>query len=129
MPDDYDVGYKRPPKRSQWSKGKSGNPQGRVKGIRNLKTEFSEELGEKLGIKEQGVLKKITKQRAVIKSLTAKAVQGDTRAISIFINMMFRLMHSELMETVPVDLAQEDQEILDAFIARRRSANDQGGKR
>jgi uncharacterized protein DUF5681 len=129
MPDDYDVGYKRPPKRSQWSKGKSGNPQGRVKGIRNMKTEFTEELSETLRIKEQGVPKKITKQRAVIKSLTAKAVQGDTRATSILFNMMFRLMHSELTETAPVDFSQEDQEILDAFIARRRSANDQGGKR
>lgn len=129
MPDDYDVGYKRPPKSSQWSKGKSGNPHGRVRGIRNLKTELTEELGEKLRIKEQGQPKKITKQRAVIKALIAKAVQGETRATNILLNMMFRLMHSELMETVPVDLAQEDQEILDSFIARRHATTDQGGKR
>jgi hypothetical protein len=128
MPDDYEVGYKRPPKSSRWAKGKSGNPHGRTKGVRNLKTELSEELGEKVRIKEQGLPKKITKQRALIKTLTAKAVQGDSRAANILISMMFRLLHPELMETAAVDLAEEDREILEALIARRLTTANQGEK-
>ena len=33
--DDYDVGYKKPPKTKQFKKGKSGNPGGRPKGSKN----------------------------------------------------------------------------------------------
>src|SRR5262245_49304121 len=119
--DEYDVGYRKPPKSSRWSKGQSGNRHGRRKGVRNLKTELIEELGEIINIKEQGFARTVTKQRALIKALTAKAVHGDTRAANILINMMFRLLHPEMIEDVPAELAKEDQAILDAFVVRRRA--------
>ena len=31
MPDDYDIGYAKPPETSRWQKGQSGNPKGRPK--------------------------------------------------------------------------------------------------
>jgi hypothetical protein len=123
--EDDDVGYRKPPKASRWRKGQSGNRRGRQKGVRNLKTELAEELGEIVSIKEQGLAKTITKQRALIKAMTLKAVQGDTRAANILINMMFRLLHPELIEGLPAELAKEDQAILDAFVVRRRPPTDQ----
>ena len=36
----YEVGYRRPPKDTQFRLGHSGNPRGRRKGLRNLVTEF-----------------------------------------------------------------------------------------
>ena len=119
--DDYEVGYRKPPKASRWRKGRSGNPRGRQKGIPNLKTELTQELGEMIAIKEQGQPRKITKQRGLIKALAAKAVQGDTRASNILINMMFRLLRPELIEDAPTELAKEDQAILDTFVVRRRA--------
>jgi hypothetical protein len=88
--DAYDVGYRKPPKASRWRKGQSGNRRGRLKGTRNFKTELTEELGEIIDIKERGVARRITKQRALVKAMTAKAVQGDTRAANILINIIFR---------------------------------------
>ena len=61
--DDYEVGYRKPPKASRWRKGRSGNPRGRQKGIPSLKTELTQELGEMIAIKEQGQPRKITNQR------------------------------------------------------------------
>jgi hypothetical protein len=37
---DYQVGYGKPPKHTQFKPGKSGNPQGRPKGTKNLKTDL-----------------------------------------------------------------------------------------
>ncbi len=42
----YDVGYRKPPKHTRFKPGQSGNPRGRPKGTKNLKTDLIEELGE-----------------------------------------------------------------------------------
>jgi hypothetical protein len=125
--DDCDVGYRKPPRASRWRKGQSGNPRGRLKGTRNLKTELTEELGEIINVKERGVARRITKQRAFIKAMTAKAVQGDTRAANLLINIVFRLLRPELIEEAPPELSQEDQAILDTFEVRRRR-DDEGSR-
>lgn len=39
MSEDYKVGYKTPPKPTQFKKGKSGNPGGRPKGTSNKKND------------------------------------------------------------------------------------------
>ncbi|WP_375550750.1 type II restriction endonuclease [Rhodophyticola porphyridii] len=80
--DRYEVGYGKPPKSGQFQKGKSGNPRGRPKGARGLKTDLKAELGERVTITENGRTRKLTKQQLMVKQLTAKAVKGDMRAIS-----------------------------------------------
>ena len=42
------VGYKRPPKHTQFKPGQSGNPRGRGKNTRNFKTDLVEELREQI---------------------------------------------------------------------------------
>ena len=49
---DYEVGYKKPPKDTQFKPGQSGNPLGRPKGTKNLKTDLMEELGQKIVVRE-----------------------------------------------------------------------------
>jgi len=126
--DDYEVGYRKPPTASRWRKGQSGNRRGRRKGTRNLKTELTEELGEIIHIKERGAARRITKQRALVKTMTAKALQGDTRAATLLINIIFRLLRPELIEGVPPELTKEDQAILDTFEVRRRKGDEESGK-
>jgi hypothetical protein len=43
MPDDYAVGYKKPPKHSQFKKGQTGNPNGR-RGRGTQNTTLSDEM-------------------------------------------------------------------------------------
>ncbi len=54
MSGDYDVGYGKPPQHTRFRKGQSGNPTGRPKGARNLKTELLEELQEQILVREGG---------------------------------------------------------------------------
>jgi len=119
MPDDYAVGYKKPPKKHQFHQGKSGNPNGRPKGTKNLKTDLSEELAEQIRIKEGNRTITISKQRAVIKSLVAKTLNGDTRAANTLLNMIFRLMDpadQAVAEERP--LSADEQETLAALKER-----------
>ena len=74
------VGYGRPPKATQFKPGKSGNPKGRPKGSLNLVTDLAAELTEQITVREDGQTRRLSKQRALIKSLLAKGIQGDVRA-------------------------------------------------
>lgn len=48
MSSDPPVGYKKPPVAKQFQPGQSGNPAGRPKGSKNLKSELAEELQERI---------------------------------------------------------------------------------
>ena len=67
MASDYDVGYGKPPKTNQFPKGQSGNPEGRPKHTRNLKTDLLEELNEEIPIRDGTRIKHVTKQRALVR--------------------------------------------------------------
>ncbi len=106
---DHEVGYKKPPKHTRFKRGQSGNPRGRPKGSRNLKTELAEELQELISVREGGTRRTISKQRAMLKGLTAKAVQGDARAANLLLNLVLRLLSQdedeEQVQLDEVDLA------------------------
>jgi hypothetical protein len=120
MSDDteYEVGYGKPPKQNQFKPGQSGNPKGRPKGIKNLNTDIEEELNEMLLVNEAGKSQHITKQRAMIKSLFAKAIKGDTRAANVLINLILGLEQTRIASESTETMAEEDLAILEAFKTR-----------
>jgi hypothetical protein len=90
MAGDDDVGYRRPPKATRFKPGQSGNPKGRPKGSANLATDLAAELNEQITVREGGQARRLTKQRALIKSLMAKALQGDVRATTALLALYAR---------------------------------------
>ena len=118
---DYDVGYGRPPKYARFKPGHSGNPNGRPRGTKNLKSDLMEELSERINISEGGKPKKLSKQRALVKSLTAKAIKGDAKAISTIINLLVRVLAVAEEEIETNLISEDDMAILDNFIARQRA--------
>ena len=116
----YEVGYGKAPKHSQFQKGDLGNRKGRRrKGQKNLKTDLLEELSERILVTEGGRQRSISKQRAMIKSLFAKAVKtGDVQAGKAIIGMIERLLEPETSESEERPLSGDDQEILDAHVER-----------
>jgi hypothetical protein len=89
---DYKVGYAKPPKSRQFKRGKSGNPKGRPKGSLKLATDLAAELNEQITVREDGRARRVSKQRALIKSLMAKALQGDIRANAAILALYARVL-------------------------------------
>jgi hypothetical protein len=124
--DDYEVGYGKPPKHSQFKKGQSGNPKGRPKGTKNLLTDFEEELAERVNLRENGKTKSVTKQRAMAKSVLANAMTGDTRAA----DFVFKVLEKQLFNDTDGDqsepLSLADEAIIEAFLSQLKgSENDE----
>jgi hypothetical protein len=111
------TGYKRPPLGSRWKKGQSGNPSGRKRGTPNLKTDLLAELAEVIQINEGGSSKRITKQRALLKSLAARAIQGDSRAANLILSLVLKLLDPDSEPAGPLTIGADDQAILDAYVA------------
>ena len=89
---EYKVGYGKPPKSGQFKRGKSGNPKGRPKGSLKLATDLAAELNEQITVREDGKPRRVSKQRALIKSLMAKALQGDIGANSAVLSLYARVI-------------------------------------
>jgi hypothetical protein len=74
------VGYCRPPVHSRFKPGQSGNPSGRARGSRNLKTLFHKILGEEVSLREGADVRKVTKAEAILRGLVVGALKGDPKA-------------------------------------------------
>ena len=113
------VGYRKPPAKTRFKPGQSGNLNGRPKGSVNLKTDLRSELSEKIRIREGERSLKVSKQRAMLKALVAKALKGDARAANVVLTLVGRLFEPEAVaEEVPA-LTSDDEAILARFLARR----------
>lgn len=117
---DYEVGYGKPPVGTRFQPGGRGNPKGRKKGSRNLKTDLMEELAERVTLKEGGRTVRLSKQRAMVKALVVKGIKGDERAIAKAFDLLLRLAgpNDQANDTTP--LSAEDQAILDSFFERKK---------
>lgn len=79
----FPVGYKKPPRHTQFKPGQSGNTEGRPKGAKNFATVFEEELRASVEVTENGKRKRISKREAIVKQHVNKAAAGDPRAAAI----------------------------------------------
>ncbi len=80
---EYEIGYQKPPKHTQWKVGQSGNPNGRPKKIKDFEKLIDIELSKELRITEGGQQVTISKREVIIKTLINDALKGDLRAMKM----------------------------------------------
>jgi Family of unknown function (DUF5681) len=108
LSDNYEIGYKKPPKSGQFKKGKSGNPKGRPKNVKNKTPTqlLNLYLSTMVTVVENGDKKTITLLEALQRRLVAGALKGDAYAM--------RLIQKELqnIEKLRAKDVSEDQKTL-----------------
>jgi hypothetical protein len=88
---DYTVGKYKPPIQTRWLPGQSGNPKGRPKGRRNLKSELEELLGKKITIRDGETERKLSLPAANIFAHGVKGAKGDARSTTLYLNALGKL--------------------------------------
>jgi hypothetical protein len=84
----YSIGYKKPPRHSQFKPGQSGNLHGRPKKADSLADVLRKELSARIAIVKDGKRKRMSMLRAIIKQHLTKAANGDPRAAAIIFNTL-----------------------------------------
>jgi hypothetical protein len=109
--DDYEIGYGKPPKQTQFEKGKSGNPSGRPKGSKNSFLAVQRVLNRNVQITIEGKRKKVPLSEAVAMSMSQKALAGDHRAATSLLKLAASLpdFEAELQKLEEIELTAHQQ--------------------
>ncbi|MCH9806882.1 MAG: hypothetical protein K0U74_04050 [Alphaproteobacteria bacterium] len=108
---EYDVGYGKPPKHTQFQPGQSGNPRGRPKKSKNVDTLLEKELDAIVTLQEGGKPIRITKREAIIKQFVNLAIKGNAKPLQMVLAHLDKTREPEPF----VPSAEDDDEILRAF--------------
>ena len=107
-PEDYEVGYKRPPKAMRWLKGQSDNPLRRhpVRTISALES-IDRLLLQPIEVVEKGKSRKVTALEAIVLQLWQKELSGDRRALVARLNYE-RIAQENVERGVEIEFAESD---------------------
>jgi hypothetical protein len=110
---DYDVGYGKPPPHTQFQKGVSGNPRGRPRGSKNLKTLARKVMNTKVTLRENGKTRTVSKAEAMLMAVFNRGLSGDPSAARISLSVMqLALAESEGQGATPDSAPLQTQDDL-----------------
>ena len=86
--DDYEVGYRKPPKNSRFKKGQSGNPKGRKKAEpKSFMDALRAEGGTMVTVNIEGKAVRLSKDELAVKSMYQKIFKGDPATMRLITNL------------------------------------------
>ncbi len=114
---DYQIGYGKPPKHSQFRPGQSGFRRGRPKGARNFKTDVKATLKAPVRLTRDGQPRSVSTQEAMLLRLREKALGGDGRALDRLIQLA-QVYGEDDLATAAAVLFTEDENVLQHYRMR-----------
>lgn len=113
---DYVVGYKRPPKPTQFKTGKSGNPRGRPKGARSVGAVLRDVIRQRIAVTENGRTRRIPALEVMLRRLANDAMRNDPRAMKLLLSLIDRYAEAPESEQYLEEVLAEDQAILSQYL-------------
>ncbi len=111
-------GYGKPPAASRFKPGQSGNPHGRPKGSKALRTLIKEEASKKVVVQEGGRRKKVSKMGLAVTQLMNKAAQGEARFVGLALDQVHNAEAATASETQGNNFAEADRKVIEHFLQR-----------
>lgn len=125
MSRNYKVGKGKPPKNSQFKKGRSGNPKGRPKNSKNVHTVLNDIWNGKVTVRENGKTRRVSFSEAFVRKLADKAINGS-------VNDQFKFLKAleeyapKLVEAAVKDLAVTVSYVLPEGVSADQYRNSDG---
>ncbi len=110
------VGYGRPPKKHQWTKGMSGNPKGRKNGAKGLKTDLIAALDAVHTIKINGKEVTARRQKQAMETLALRAASGDLKAQQLLFPLIVDILGVDDRGGTKNSLSAGDRALLDEVL-------------
>ena len=117
----YEVGYGKPPKSGQFKPGQSGNPNGRPRAKKDVRSILHEVAFKRTTIAEQGKRRRVTLIEAHFMKLIQEALRGDPKASNQFNRLLPLLMTNEGADREglsPGQIAELDKKLLAELYAQ-----------
>jgi hypothetical protein len=90
----YEIGYKRPPKHTQFKKGQSGNPRGRPRKkpeMPDARASLANALNERVAVNDNGKTRHLTKLDLLMLQAVNKAVTGNPGPMRLLFPILVKL--------------------------------------
>jgi hypothetical protein len=116
---DYDVGYSRPPTHSRWKSGTSGNPRGRPKKSKNMKTIARDTLNGSVVLNEGGNRRRISYLEAILRKQIESALKGNDKAAFVVIKICTHLgLLDEFEDKGEPQISKLEEEMLNEILEK-----------
>jgi len=102
-PDDYKVGYGRPPQHTRFRKGQSGNPRGRPKGCKSFFSVLEAQLRQRVSVRRNGREISMALPDLMFARLFQQAVTGDLKAMALAVKLMKELAEHQAAQALAAE--------------------------
>jgi Family of unknown function (DUF5681) len=122
------TGYGRPPEHARFKPGSSGNPKGRRKNSRNLKTIIQQALTSSVTLREGSRTRTVSKLEGIVLRQVESALKGNEKAALAVLRMASHvdLLSGSDNSSENNELTAAEKRILDEFITNTAKASSRG---
>jgi hypothetical protein len=116
--DDYEIGFGKPPAKTQFKKGTSGNPNGRPRGSMSISSILAKTGREIVPVTIGGKTRFMIKLEAACTQLTNQAASGDQKAIRDLLAAHRQFPESERLVEAAVFSNERDAATIKSLLKR-----------